>query len=206
MNYLAHIHIAHQCHSCLLGNLLGDFVKGNPDGIFPVETAGGIRLHRCVDAYTDAHPLISDIKRYFPSKQRRFAPIALDIFWDHCLSRQWQRFELMPLAEFSDYAQRVIIRKETDMAAVLPARYIDISTKMWQKHWLSSYGEWDNVCFAIERVSQRRPVFYPLRQCIQTLTMEYDVLFDAFECLYTDVLRYASSLSPGRRAPVRDAC
>lgn len=34
MNYLAHLHIADHCQSSLLGNLLGDFVRGNPESQF----------------------------------------------------------------------------------------------------------------------------------------------------------------------------
>lgn len=31
MNFLAHLHIAKHCNSNLAGNLLGDFVKGDPN-------------------------------------------------------------------------------------------------------------------------------------------------------------------------------
>ncbi|MFA0070425.1 ACP phosphodiesterase, partial [Vibrio breoganii] len=31
MNFLAHLHIAQHCKSNLAGNLLGDFVKGDPN-------------------------------------------------------------------------------------------------------------------------------------------------------------------------------
>ncbi len=58
MNYLAHLHIADHCQSSLLGNLLGDFVKGDPSAQFSPEIARGIRLHRLVDAYTDSHPVM----------------------------------------------------------------------------------------------------------------------------------------------------
>ncbi len=47
MNYLAHLHIAEQSDSNLLGNLLGDFVKGDPSKRYGVDVVQGIRLHRC---------------------------------------------------------------------------------------------------------------------------------------------------------------
>lgn len=88
MNYLAHLHIADHCQSSLLGNLLGDFVKGDPDSQYGAPIASGIRLHRLVDAYTDSHPVMQHAKQCFSSDTRRFAPIALDMFWDHCLASQ----------------------------------------------------------------------------------------------------------------------
>lgn len=76
MNFLAHLHIAHHCQSSLLGNLLGDFVKGDPTEQYPQSLVQGIRLHRWVDAYTDSHPVMKAAKSLFPSQQQRFAPIA----------------------------------------------------------------------------------------------------------------------------------
>lgn len=84
MNYLAHLHIAEASDSNLLGNLLGDFVKGNPSEQFSEDIVQGIRLHRWVDAYTDSHEVMILAKALFPSTTRRFSPIALDMFWDHC--------------------------------------------------------------------------------------------------------------------------
>lgn len=65
MNFLAHLHIAHHCQSSLLGNLLGDFVKGDPTEQYPQSLVQGIRLHRWVDAYTDSHPVMKAAKSLF---------------------------------------------------------------------------------------------------------------------------------------------
>lgn len=84
MNFLAHLHIAHHCQSSLLGNLLGDFVKGDPTEQYPQSLVQGIRLHRWVDAYTDSHPVMKAAKSLFPSSSsrhsaRRFSSPELSI-------------------------------------------------------------------------------------------------------------------------------
>lgn len=33
MNFLAHIHLAQRAQSSLLGNLMADFVRGDPEGL-----------------------------------------------------------------------------------------------------------------------------------------------------------------------------
>lgn len=112
MNYLAHLHIADHCQSSLLGNLLGDFVKGDPDSQYVAPIARGIRLHRLVDAYTDSHPVIQHAKQCFSADTRRFAPIALDMFWDHCLASQWDHYHDLSLSRFVRQAHQRVTREQ----------------------------------------------------------------------------------------------
>ena len=39
--------------SSLLGNLLADFVRGNPQGEYPEDVVDGIYMHRRIDVMTD---------------------------------------------------------------------------------------------------------------------------------------------------------
>ena len=53
MNFLAHLHLAHLADSSLSGNLLADFVRGNPEANFPPDVVEGIYMHRRIDVMTD---------------------------------------------------------------------------------------------------------------------------------------------------------
>ncbi len=53
MNFLAHLHLAHLADSSLPGNLMADFVRGNPQGDYPAEIIDGIYMHRRIDVMTD---------------------------------------------------------------------------------------------------------------------------------------------------------
>ncbi len=55
MNYLAHLHLADVANSDMLGNLLGDFAKGDPSKQYSQEIVQGIRLHRAIDKFVDTH-------------------------------------------------------------------------------------------------------------------------------------------------------
>ena len=46
MNFLAHLHLAHLADSSLSGNLLADFVRGDPAGEWPADVVEGIFMHR----------------------------------------------------------------------------------------------------------------------------------------------------------------
>jgi len=47
----------------MLGNFLGDFVKGTCQGNFPVDVVMGIQNHRKVDRFTDANDVVASSKK-----------------------------------------------------------------------------------------------------------------------------------------------
>ena len=189
MNYLAHLHIAAHSQTSLLGNFLGDFVKGNPDGMYNSEVVKGIRLHRFVDSYTDTHPLIKSIKPLFSDELRRFSPISLDMFWDHCLAKHWLRFHNESLSEFSSKAQESIARETLVLSEPLPAHFTKVSQLVWQGKWFEHYAQIKNIDFALQRIASRRTRMAPLAATYFTLVKHYEQLTDVFFELYPDVLQ-----------------
>ncbi len=76
----------------LLGNFLGDFVKGSQLQHLPVEIEQGIRLHRSIDVFTDTHPLIVELRHRFPDDIRRMAGVIIDIYFDYLLMQAWKHY------------------------------------------------------------------------------------------------------------------
>lgn len=189
MNFLAHLHIAEHCESSALGNLLGDFVKGNPDNQFSSEIAQGIKLHRFVDSYTDSHELVREARLMFQGKQRRFSGIALDMFWDHCLAANWHHYHKMALSKFCEQ-QQTIIHNESPKP-LLPERFTQVTGAMWQGRWMESYQDLDNIEYALQRMSTRTPRMGELANCFSTLDSHYDELVKVFNTMYPDVLNAA---------------
>ena len=188
MNFLAHLHIADHCSSHLLGNLLGDFVKGDPSKQYQADISNGIKLHRFVDRITDHHPIVEECKPHFKGAARRFAPIALDMFWDHCLAKHWHTFHQCSLDQFvSDAYQRV----DRYVGDDLPERFLLLHSKMWSGGWLQSYQDLENIEFALHRMSKRSPRLADLTTTFAVLDQEYVILEAKFPALYSDVLQQA---------------
>lgn len=151
MNYLAHIFLARHSHDAMLGALLGDFVKMNGAADYPNHIAQEIILHRKIDTYTDQHPLTQEAKELFSPLRRRYAGIALDIFYDHVLAKHWQHYVDVDLEQFiKDFYRSLPMRQSffnKHLAYAVP--------RMVQQDWLGSYVDFDGVAVAIERVSTR---------------------------------------------------
>ncbi|EGU33893.1 hypothetical protein VII00023_17209 [Vibrio ichthyoenteri ATCC 700023] len=195
MNFLAHLHIAHHCGSNLLGNLLGDFVKGDPNRDYEPEIAAGIRLHRFVDSYTDSATILLRAKQHFPQGHRRFAGIALDVFWDHCLATHWENYHPLPLDLFCQQSESIV--KQTDVG-MLPERFILVSENMWRGRWLESYQSLDNIEIALSRMSARRDSMAPLKECYPYLQRHYGDLQQLFAEFYPELLRASQDFSVER--------
>ncbi len=97
MNYLAHFFLAENTPESLLGNLLGDFVKGSAVNLYPQEIIKGIYLHRKVDSYTDSHAIVRSSKSLVCSQRRRFAGVLIDVFYDHFLAKNWREYSEVPV-------------------------------------------------------------------------------------------------------------
>ena len=85
MNYFAHLVLSQPTIESTVGNLLGDFARGVDQSKLEPAVLAGLKNHRAVDRFTDSHPEISALRQCFSSKRRRFAGIALDVYFDHLL-------------------------------------------------------------------------------------------------------------------------
>lgn len=186
MNYLAHLHLGGPAPHQLLGSLYGDFVKGPLDGRWPQAIEAGIRLHRRIDLFTDTHPLVRDARALFPAARRRVSGILLDLFFDHCLARDWADYAEVPLPAFTGQVYRVL----ADQAA-LPGALARIAPRMAEQDWLGSYREFDTLAAVVGGMSRRLSRPELLAGGFDELAERYQPLSDHFRRFYPELQRFA---------------
>lgn len=194
MNYLAHLHLAAAAGSSLLGNMMADYVRGNPDGLYPPAVVAGIRMHRRIDSITDSHPAVKNAKVLFNDNVRRVAPIALDVVWDHFLARHWSRLEPdIPLRRFVQQAEAVIA---PDLPAT-PEAFRTLNHYLWRERWLERYAERSFLEQVLHGMASRRPRLSALGEIYPDIVRLYPALEQCFWELYPDMLQRARR--PGHR-------
>ena len=110
MNYLAHLALSHFNKDVMLGNFIGDFVKGNNYSRYSPRVRTGILLHRKIDAFTDAHPTVKESSALLKESYGRYAGIICDVFYDHFLASNWADiYPDHPLQKFVSKAHRVML-------------------------------------------------------------------------------------------------
>jgi acyl carrier protein phosphodiesterase len=188
MNYLAHLHIAESTGTSMVGAMLGDFVKGRRHFDLAPDLKLGVILHRKTDAFTEDDPVIHRGKMLFAPQQRRFAGIALDVFWDHCLAKNFSQYATDDLDVFVSRAYDALAAHEGQYSPM----YDRVVSAMMRYDWLNHYAEFDGVVRALQGLSRRRDFLGPLVDCIDSLELNYQALSLLFTEFYPELLKSAS--------------
>jgi acyl carrier protein phosphodiesterase len=189
LNHLAHALVAVRAGGSIVGNLMGDFVKGRPPESLPEDLRRGIALHRRVDAFTDEHPAaVRSLGRFRP-RFRRWGGVLADIFYDHVLARRWTELGEGSLRGFAD---RVYAELEAARHAVpLPERMQRFLDYMRASDLLVAYAEEEGVDRALQGLSRRVRRPNPLADGVEELERAAPGFEADFRELLPDLLREA---------------
>jgi len=191
MNHLAHLHLAAPARGALVGALLADYHKGPLDGRLPAEVEQGIRLHRRIDAFTDSHPVVRELRRLFRPPARRLAGIVLDLHFDLLLSRHWGRFHELPLADFCAGALSVL----DDHRELFPPAGRRYLVHLRERELLRRYGDERVVEGALQHLGARLGQESAMRLAADTARARLDRLEQGFLTLYPEARIMASGFA-----------
>jgi acyl carrier protein phosphodiesterase len=193
MNYLAHLFLSEPTPESLVGNLLGDFVKGSVKHLYTQEIRRGIEIHRKVDIYTDSHDVVRSSKSYIHPGRRRFAGIIIDIFYDHFLAKTWHEYSNVPLPEFTNHVYRVLEANRE----ILPDSLQRILSRLIVEDWLKSYREVSGIDRTLKRMSARIKRENNLDEAIEDLQANYQQFESDFCAFFPDLINYTKSTIVG---------
>ncbi|HWX65986.1 MAG TPA: ACP phosphodiesterase [Rhodanobacter sp.] len=188
MNHLAHTLLAGDDEWLQLGGMLGDFVHGQPDALsLPPRVIDGIRLHRAIDVHTDAHPEVLAAKALLPSPYRRYAGILLDMWFDHCLARDFSRWSAQPLDRYAAALRALLHRHD----ALLPPALRRFRAYMEGHDLPAGYADRATLGQALTGIGQRLSRANPLDSALPVL-LERDALLQRhFEVFYPQLQGFA---------------
>jgi acyl carrier protein phosphodiesterase len=189
VNFLAHFHLAWPEELLVVGGLEGDFHKGLLPGDCALELQAGVSLHRAIDAYTDSHPAVAEVRREFPPHLRRYAGIVIDLCFDHFLAQQWAEFSDISLQEFTSRVYRMLDKH----SPALSSRAAQMAGRLQQYDILNRYQHWDTITATAERIGQRLRHDNPLAEIDQSVPPLLKELERAFRVFYPDLIQFSQS-------------
>lgn len=191
MNYLAHAALAQPQPQSLVGNLLGDFCKGVAIDTLPPPIQAGLANHRAVDRFTDSHPLVREARGCFSAERRRFAPVALDVLFDHFLIQHWQKFYVKPYPQAKSELYLQLALAEPLMPEAMAA----VMRKVRQQDWLAAYQKLDGVAMALDRIAQRIRFANRFRGAAEDIASHYVHLEQIFLTFYPELQAHVYTLA-----------
>lgn len=151
MNHLAHCFLSFGDKDLLLGNFIGDFVKGHDWEHYPKPVQRGILLHRAIDSYTDNHPLADrSVARIRPYAGRYSRPFV-DILYDHLLAIHWEKYTVESFQSFAVKTYAQLENRAAEMPLILQERL----PKMIAGQFLHGYTQREGLEWVLHRFNQR---------------------------------------------------
>ena len=192
MNYFAHLYFAQPTLESTVGNLLGDFAKGVDVKALPEAVQAGLQNHRAVDRFTDNHPVILELKRGFSPRRRRFAGIALDVYFDHLLMNHWSTFDSRSI---EDVIQAYYARMLAGQALMPNARMRSTTRRMVEHDWFGSYAEIDSIADALDRIASRIRFKNRFANAIEDIELNRGALQQGFLTYFPQLVEHVRSLA-----------
>ena len=192
MNFLAHLYLSGSSEPCIIGNFIGDFVKGNQYLEFPREIQQGILLHREIDRYTDEHEVNKKVRKLLSPYFRHYSGVVQDLYWDHFLAKHWDKYHPMHLPDFTNYVYKIL----TDQLHELPRGVQQMLPHMIQGNWLLSYADTTGIEAALKGLSRRTKFTSNMEEGGQVLRRYYDELEEYFFQFIPEVQDFVSQRNP----------
>jgi acyl carrier protein phosphodiesterase len=187
MNFLAHIYLSNDDPGIMVGNFIGDFVKGrNFADRYDRNIANGIELHRMIDEFTDRHEMVGKSKQKLRPKYRHYSAVIVDIFYDHFLANLWDNYHTTPLKE---YAKNAYLTLE-EHRSILPVEVKKMLPYMIKDNWLVNYGNLNGISQALNGISRRTRYDSKMNESVHELKEFYEDFKKEFQSFIPELKLY----------------
>ncbi|MCF2517305.1 ACP phosphodiesterase [Dyadobacter sp. CY351] len=180
MNFLAHILLSGNKEGVVMGNFVGDFIKGRltdeKTAEWDPDFVTGLKLHRHIDFFTDQHEIVREATHKAALSQGKLAGIVMDIYFDYFLAQHFDQFQAEPLFTYTRNIYALIRKNEH----FIPEHMTRMVQAMIREDWLTSYATLEGVELTFHRMSRRATYLAPLRNAMLELRENEEFYRDKF--------------------------
>ena len=188
MNTLAHLHLSGDDPELILGNFIGDSVRGDEFSQLHERVQEGVLLHRKIDRFTDKHPVFRQICALMREDFGRYCAVVADVFLDHFLAREWERFDARPLEDYLRWVHQILAGR-IDTCPERSRRYFEyLSTTDTLLHYRSMEG----ISQTLSQMAKRARFDSGMEKAGAVLLQRYVKLEESFELFFPDVANFAA--------------
>jgi len=187
MNFLAHIFLSFGDEEITIGNFIADHVPGRRYKDYPDGIKTGILLHRAIDTFTDTHPLARQSSKRLHENHGHYSRVIVDIFYDHFLARNWDRYSDIPLERFTKEFYTLI----TSHNEVLPIGIQRMMPYMISGNWLLNYQYEEGIRRVLAGMNRRANHINSMRYAVEDLNAHYDEFQVEFSALFEELIIFS---------------
>jgi acyl carrier protein phosphodiesterase len=190
MNFLAHISLSGDNPKVMVGNFIGDFVRGrNLLEQFEPEIARGIALHRAIDEFTDSHPIVTVSKNRLRPVYRHYSAVIVDMFYDHLLAKNWEQYYTEFLPDFAERNYRIL----EEFHPILPEGVKYMLPYMTKGNWLVNYARLEGIERALSGMARRSKYESKMELAVEDLKKNYEDFTAEFSIFYPQLQEFSKN-------------
>jgi acyl carrier protein phosphodiesterase len=186
MNFLAHLLLSNNSKDIMIGNFIADSVRGNKYKLFPENIRKGIMLHRYIDTFTDKHETVRLSKRRLHERYGHYDGVIIDMFYDHFLAKNWNKYSAIPLDVFSQNFYN-LLRENYD---VLPEKVKQILPYIEKYDWLYNYQFLEGMKSVLDGMNRRTKLKSKMNLSIIDLEEHYQSFEEDFTLFFADLINF----------------
>ena len=198
MNFLAHLYLAGPdplapaYDDLVVGNFIADSVPGRQLEQYPAGVQAGIRLHRAIDTFTDAHPVVrQSTARLRQAGYGKYAGVVSDMFFDHFLAGNFAEFSPETLADFTQRLYALLTRRQAEF----PARVQHFLPYLTRQNWLLHYAELPGIARSLSGLSRRATPGSRMETAAEELQHNYAAYEADFRAFFPELQAYVVHLT-----------
>ena len=189
MNFLAHIYLSGDNEFVTIGNFIADGIRGKAYKTYPQDIQTGILLHRAIDTYTDAHPIVRQSTKRLHKNYSHYSGVIVDILYDHFLAKNWSQYSEVPL---DVYVEQFYNSLETNFD-ILPSRIQRLMPYMIADNWLLSYAKIEGIQRVLEGMNRRTQNKSKMNNAIVELKTFYTEFENEFTSFFDELQTFTSN-------------
>ena len=186
MNFLGHFYLAGDSEPLLIGNYIGDVVKGKRYLEYPGPIAKGIIMHRHIDTFTDRHPAFRQSRKRLAQQYRLYSGVIVDMFYDHFLAKNWHRYSPQPLHLYADHIY-TLLEKHIE---ILPDKSKGLLWFMKTNNWLLSYAETTGIRRSLKGIANRTRFHSGMETAVKNLHKHYKRYESEFTYFFDEAINH----------------
>lgn len=188
MNFLSHLYLAGNSEGLIIGNYIADSVKGSDFNNFSKEIQQGILLHRKIDTFTDAHPVVEQSKQRLREKYKKYAGVIVDIYYDHYLAVNWNNYSEMELKLFVENIYSIISSNHN----ILPYKSAMFTKYMLEHNILLGYAKLEGIERVLKGMARRTTFESNMEYAIDDLKEHFLLFENEFKLFFPELQEYVS--------------
>lgn len=188
MNYLGHAMLSFGDPEILVGNMIGDHVKGKLAlQHYPEKVQTGILIHRKIDAFTDEHPASKRAKLWFREAYGLYAGAIMDSIYDHFLANDPKHFGTSAeLLAFSQSTYETLAQQQTHF----PPMFRQYFPYMQEQNWLYNYRTMQGMQRSLNGLHRRAAHMPPIDKAYELFVGHYYQLAQCYYDFMEDIVPF----------------